>query len=295
MTFQSSLRQQAGHATTMAIIRMKVIEALRQRGVAARKEDATTLVLESGARFALNNLLVRCSTAGRSAWDSIIDSYLDVMLEMIRRSEPSFVSDLADSEFYSRLRERVVAPSALEVIDAYDYSLPLIDVPDAPRRVLNLSFPNSAVTLADRHLEGRDVSAAWAAGRKNTAAAKFDTGRTLSRNGVDIEVLSGDSIYLASKVADMTTLISAHLGECLYGVLFIVPNAYEFTFHRPRTTDVALAAVAELAELADVFSRDTPSPLSRSVVFWRDGEYCDVSRGPTGIFASTLAELRADH
>ncbi|WP_230073665.1 hypothetical protein [Rhodococcoides fascians] len=42
-----------------------------------------------------------------------------------------------------------------------------------------------------------------------------------------------------------------------------------------------------------MFSRDTPSPLSRSVFFWRDGEYCDVTHGPTGIFTSALTELRA--
>ncbi|MDV8022927.1 hypothetical protein [Rhodococcus sp. IEGM 1330] len=233
----------------------------------------------------------------RSAWDNIIGGHVDVMIEMMREADPAFITGLSDDEFYSRLRERVIAPSALERMGAYDYSVPLLEVPGAPRRVLNLSSPNRAVTLADCHLVGRDVNAAWAAGRKNTAALKFEDTEILSRNGIDIEVLSGDSIYLASKVADMTTLISTQLGECLYGVLFIVPNAYEFTFHRPRSADGTLAAVTALAELADVFCRDTPSPLSRSVFFWRDGEYSQVCDGitidPTGIFASTVTELRA--
>ncbi|MDI9894737.1 hypothetical protein QM797_08355 [Rhodococcus sp. IEGM 1381] len=293
MKFQSLPNYGAVHATTFAIVRMKTIEAFRRRGVVVHRVDATTLAAGSGPHFPLENLFARCSGASRSAWDSIIDGHVDVMIEMMREADPTFITSLSDDEFHSRLRERIVAPTALEAMGRYIYSVPLLDVPGAPLRVLNLSSPNRAVTLADCHLVGRDMDAAWAAGRKNTAAVKFEEAETMSRGGIDIEVLSGDSIYLASKVADMTTLISTHLGECLYGVLFVVPNAYELTFHRPRTADKALAAAAALAELADLFSRDTPSPLSRSVFFWRDGEYCDVSHGPTGIFASTLTELRA--
>ncbi|CCQ17821.1 putative uncharacterized protein [Rhodococcus sp. AW25M09] len=285
--------QQAVHATTLAIVRMKTIEAFRTRGVVVHREDATTLAADSGAHFPLENLFARCAGVSRTAWDNIIGGHVDVMIEMMREANPHFITGLSDDEFYSRLRERVIAPSALERMDAYDYSVPLLDVPGAPRRVLNLSSPNRAVTLADCHLVGRDIAAAWAAGRRNTAAMQFEEVQILSRNGIDIEVLSGDSIYLASKVADMTTLISTHLGECLYGVLFIVPNAYEFACFRPRDADEALAAAALLGELASVFTRDTPSPLSPAVYFWRDGEYCDVSLGPTGIFASTLTELRA--
>lgn len=298
MKFHSLPDYGAVHATTFAIVRMKTIEAFRKRGVVVHREDATTLAVGSGVRMSLNNLFARCSGVSRSAWDGIIAGHVDLMIETMREADPTFFTGLSDDEFHSRLRERVIAPSALAAMGEceYEYSVPLLDVPGAPRRVLNLSSPNRAVTLADRHLVGRDLNAAWAAGRRNTAALKFEDGRILSRNSIDIEVLSGDSIYLASKVADMTKLISAHLGECLYGVLFVVPNAYEFIFHRPRNADVALAAAAELAELADVFSRDTPSPLSRSVFFWRDGEYCQVFDGisiePTGIFASTVTELR---
>ncbi|OZC84140.1 hypothetical protein CH254_25135 [Rhodococcus sp. 06-412-2C] len=293
MKFQSLPNYGAVHATTFAIVRMKTIEAFRRRGVTVHRVDATTVAAGSGPHFPLENLFARCSGASRSAWDSIIDGHVDVMIEMMREADPTFITSLSDDEFHSRLRERIVAPSALEAMAEYDYSVPLLDAPGAPRRVLNLSSPNRALTLADRHLVGRDMNAAWAAGRRNTAAMKFEDGRILSRNSIDIEVLSGDSIYLASKVADMTTLISTHLGECLYGVLFVVPNAYEFVFHRPRNADMTLAAAAELAELADMFGRDTPSPLSSSVFFWRDGKYCDVSHDPAGIFASTLTELRA--
>ena len=293
MKFQSLPNYGAVHATTFAIVRMKTIEAFRKRGVVVHREDATTLAAGSGPHFPLENLFARCSGASRSAWDSIIDGHVDVMIEAMREADPTFITSLPDDEFHSRLRERIVAPSALEAMAEYDYSVPLLDAPDAPRRVLNLSSPNRALTLADRHLVGRDMQAAWAAGRNNTAAMQFEDAQILNRDGIDVHVLSGDSIYLASKVADMPTLISTHLGECLYGLLFAVPSAYELAVHRPNDADCALGAVAALAELADVFSRDTPSPLSRSVFFWRDGEYSDVSHGPTGIFASTLTELRA--
>lgn len=293
MKFHSLPDYGAVHATTFAIVRMKTIEAFRKRGVVVHREDATTLAVGSGVRMSLNNVFARCSGVSRSAWDGIIAGHVDLMIETMREADPTFITGLSDDEFHSRLRERVVAPSALHAMSENAYAVPLLDAPGAPRRVLNLSSPNRALTLADRHLVGRDMNAAWAAGRNNTAALQFEDAQVLSRDGIDVHVLSGDSIYLASKVADMPTLISTHLGECLYGVLFVVPNAYEFIFHRPRNADVALAAATELADLADMFSRDTPSPLSRSVFFWRDGEYCDVSHGPTGVFASTLAELRA--
>ena len=285
--------QHVAHATTLAIVRMKTIEAFRTRGMVVHREDATTLGAESGVRFPLDNVFARCSGAPRSAWDSIIGGHVQVMIEAMRESAPAFIAGLSDDEFHSKLRERVVAPCVLESMGSYSYSVPLLAAPDAPRRVLNLSSPNRALTLSDSHFEGRDIDAAWAAGRKNTAAIEFEGAQLLEREGVCIEVLDGDSIYLASKIADMTTLISSHLGECLYGVLFAVPNAYEFAFHRPRDADDAVAAATALAELADVFSRDTPSPLSRSVFFWRDGEYCDVTHGPKGIFTSALTELRA--
>ncbi|MFI8568189.1 hypothetical protein ACIGGF_16690 [Rhodococcus sp. NPDC078407] len=275
---------------------MKTIEAFRVRGVVVHREDATTLGAESGAHFPLDNVFARCSGAPRSAWDGIIGGHVQVMIEAMRESDPAFIAALSDDEFYSKLRERIVAPCVLDSVGAYSYSVPLLAVPDAPRRVLNLSSPNRALTLSDSHFEGRDIDAAWAAGRKNTAAIEFEGTQILEREGICIEVLDGDSIYLASKIADMTTLISTHLGECLYGVLFAVPNAYELAFHRPRDADDAVSAVTALAELADVFSRSTPSPLSRSVFFWRDGEYSQVSDGAaialTGIFASTVAELR---
>ena len=297
MKIQPIPTQHVAHATTLAIVRMKTIEAFRIRGLVVHREDATTLTADSGAHFPLDNVFARCSGAPRSAWDDIIGGHVQVMIEAMRESDPAFIAALSDDEFYSKLRERIVAPCVLESVGAYSYSVPLLAVPDAPRRVLNLSSPNRALTLSDSHFEGRDMDAAWAAGRKNTAALEFEGTQILEREGVCIEVLDGDSIYLASKIADMTTLISTHLGECLYGVLFAVPNAYELAFHRPRDADDAVSAVAALAELADVFSRSAPSPLSRSVFFWRDGEYCQVFDGisiePTGIFASTLTELRA--
>ncbi|MBY4127748.1 hypothetical protein HQO83_05005 [Rhodococcus fascians] len=296
MKIQPIPNQHVAHATTLAIVRMKTIEAFRIRGLVVHREDATTLTADSGAYFPLDNVFARCSGAPRSAWDDIIGGHVQVMIEAMRESDPAFIAALSDDEFYSKLRERIVAPCVLESVGAYSYSVPLLAVPDAPRRVLNLSSPNRALTLSDSHFEGRDIDAAWAAGRKNTAAIEFEGTQILERKGICIEVLDGDSIYLASKIADMTTLISTHLGECLYGVLFAVPNAYELAFHRPRDADDAIAAATALAELADVFSRDTPSPLSRSVFFWRDGEYCQVSDGTaialTGIFASTVAELR---
>ena len=297
MKIQPIPNQHVAHATTLAIVRMKTIEAFRIRGLVVHREDATTLTADSGAHFPLDNVFARCSGAPRSAWDDIIGGHVQVMIEAMRESDPAFIAALSDDEFYSKLRERIVAPCVLDSVGAYSYSVPLLAVPDAPRRVLNLSSPNRALTLSDSHFEGRDIDAAWAAGRKNTAAIEFEGTQILERKGICIEVLDGDSIYLASKIADMTTLISTHLGECLYGVLFAVPNAYELAFHRPRDADDAVSAVTALAELADVFSRSTPSPLSRSVFFWRDGEYCQVFDGtsiePTGIFASTLTELRA--
>ena len=296
MKIQPKPNQHIADATTLAIVRMKTIEAFRVRGVVVHREDATTLGAESGAHFPLDNVFARCSGAPRSAWDGIIGGHVQVMIEAMRESDPAFIAALSDDEFYSKLRERIVAPCVLDSVGAYSYSVPLLAVPDAPRRVLNLSSPNRALTLSDSHFEGRDIDAAWAAGRKNTAAIEFEGTQILEREGICIEVLDGDSIYLASKIADMTTLISTHLGECLYGVLFAVPNAYELAFHRPRDADDAVSAVTALAELADVFSRSTPSPLSRSVFFWRDGEYSQVSDGAaialTGIFASTVAELR---
>ncbi|OAK54548.1 hypothetical protein A3K89_04115 [Rhodococcoides kyotonense] len=289
------LAQQPFTATSVAIIRMKVIAACKSRGVEVTTIDGMTLRMESGFTMGLHNLVQRCSVNDRRHWDDMIEFHVTTTLETQRLSNPEYLLNMPDDEFYMRLRERVVPPEILSIMNEYSYSSPLVDAPGSPRRVLNLSFPNLALNVADRYLANRDLSAAWAFGRENTAAVKFETYESMLKDDVAVEVRRGDSIYLASKVANMPRFLADELGDAPFGVLFAVPSAYEIDCHRLRSHDEAQRAADLLLELAVMLSTDTPSQLSSEVFFWRDDEYCQVSRNgvlePTGHFDDTLREL----
>ncbi|WP_338889654.1 hypothetical protein [Rhodococcus sovatensis] len=295
MKFESSLAEQASYATTVALIRRKVIAAFERHGVKVTKVDAMTLKSGSDGYMGLDNLVERCRNAQRRHWDDIIEAHVKIMIESQKLSDPDYVLGLPDDEFYMRLRERVVPLGILRDTEEHQYSRPLVDTQDSPRRVLNLTFPDLALTLSDRYLKNRDMEAAWAFGRENTGAMAFDTSEAMVKDGIAIEVQRGDSIYLASKIADMPTLIANHLGEAPFGVLFAIPNAYEIDYYRPRDLDEITQATELLVGLAQALSKNTPNPLSRDVFFWRDGEFCQVSDRdeitPNGIFADTLVEL----
>ncbi|MGA9872543.1 MAG: hypothetical protein WBQ44_15565 [Rhodococcus sp. (in: high G+C Gram-positive bacteria)] len=266
----TTLAEQASAATTLAVISLKAIDAFRRHGVDVRRIDASTLGSDSGAKFPLENLMDRCLENNRSVWDRIVDMHARTMAEAVRESDPS---ELSDDEFYSRLRERIVPPNALTRYDAYDYSRPLVEsAPDGPQRVLGLSYPGRALLLPDGGLIGRDIDTAWAAGRANTASLDFDEYETVIKGGVGIEVRRGNSIFLASKVADMPTLVSDHLGECPFGVLFAVPNSHEIDYYRPCDAADAERGAVLLGELANLLFAQQ-SPVSREVFYWRDGQY----------------------
>jgi hypothetical protein len=272
---------------------MKVIEAFRRHGLEVRRIDATTLGADSGVRFPLENLLAECHEMGRPLWDEVIDVHTRYMVEATRETDPS---ELSDEEFLAKVRERVVAPSLLAALDEYAYSRPLIDgIADAPRRALGLSYPGRTLLLADRHLADRDLDTAWLRGRNNTAAVPFDRYEEMVKDDIRIEVRRGDSIFLASKVADMPRLIADHLGEAPNGVLFAIPHSREIDYYRPREAEATVRAAELLAGLAHMLGRDSPAPVSPRVFFWKDGEFSQVADGydiaPTGPFAQTLAEL----
>ncbi|OZF56480.1 hypothetical protein CH293_04690 [Rhodococcus sp. 14-2470-1b] len=286
------LAAQASGPATTAIVRKKVIEAFGRHGVKLTKIDATTLKTDDGHHVTLENLTARCVGAPRRYWDEIVEIHVATMLESQRLSDPQYLLNMPDDEFYMRLRERVTAPSALPGRGDFRYSSPLVDAPNSPRRVLNLTFPDLALTLEGRYLENRDLEAAWAFGRDNTAAMTFDDRETLTKDDVTIDVCKGDSIYLASKVANMPTLIADHLGDSPFGVLFVVPNAYEIDYYKPFEFDATVRASTLLVQLARIFSRDTPNPLSQDLYFWRDGQYCQVNGSSSAdLFERTLAEL----
>lgn len=288
----SDLAEHASRATTVAIIRKKVMASLTRRGIRATKVNAVTLRLDSGGYVGLDNLVDRCLNYSNSSWNDVVEAHVTTLLDMQKYSDPAHIASMPDDEFYMRLRERVAPASLLRQLSEFSYTRPLVDAFDSPRRMLNLTFPDLALTLPDVALVGRDLETAWAFGRANTAAMKFDRRESMIKDNITIDVLRGDSIYLASKVADMPTFIDRYLDEAPFGVLFTIPNAYEIDNFLPRTFEETARAAELMVGVAQMLSRDTPNPLSDHVYFWRDGEYCQVTGDASaGVFAATLREL----
>lgn len=117
----------------------------------------------------------------------------------------------------------------------------------------------------------------------------------MAKNNALLEMVSGRSLFIASKVADMRALLGEHLEPSPMGALFAIPNRHEILVHRVSSSTATVESTPFLLEQAEQRSHGIPGPVSPNMFFWRDDTVTQVSDGRIiragGPFDATIVDL----
>lgn len=197
-------------------------QALARHGLASHLEQAddleTAAVVDAhGTEWLLANLIQRLRLQQeRDDWPQAVTDHVESMLTTSDHPAPE---TLAPDELRPLLRSRLVAEVAG---DPSDLSYGRRFAPGV-LEVLCLNYPESVLTMPRELVEQLAIGLdeAFAQGRANTDAEPVE-----ERFHVDDSVwgLTGDSMFIASRVTNMARLIADVIGPAPLGVSFAIPN-----------------------------------------------------------------------
>ena len=145
-------------------------------------------------------------------------------------------------------------------------------------RVLVVDLPRSVRTVSAQDAAGlAPLGPHYDRGLANLArefaAAEFEL-ETVTYEGGTFEVASSDWVYTSSLPLLFTQALArfAPDADLARGVLFCVPDRYQFGFHVCRDAEEAARALMIMPTFALNAYDDGVSPLSPHTYLWRDGE-----------------------
>ena len=237
-------------------------------------------------QFGLSNLAASChnTDGGQRAWPELIKRHVGQLLAAM--DEPSI-----------ELRERVqvLASTYLRVI-ATEALLPRMSyarqIAPGLAQVLNLDLPTTVTYLNNEQVESLGVRDLYAAGLANLRTVRADVRETLDHEGGTIEVLLGESLFVASLILILDEVV-ARYGYSVdpeVGVFVAIPHRSQLDFHVPRDQS-AIASLKLLAGFAAAGFRDSAGPVSPDVFWWRPG---GIERVSTTTIDGTHIEVGPD-
>lgn len=249
-----------------AWVRAAAQRILARRGVEVSVvDDGAELLASDGMRFTLDTVAATCRVSPRSDWTGIVERHFGAIA---RARESPGVDALEPDELLRRVRTRLVPVDALTMgdMDMRGYARPVADDLAA---VLCIDLPETVAYIDDSRAAQLDVNALFAAGMRNTDAEPVDT--VQRANDGALAFLSGESVFVASKVLNMAGLATAvFAADCPHGVVFAAPDRnvavlYRLTAHEP------VEAITQVAQIAARTYHDAVWPVSPNAYFW----YCD--------------------
>lgn len=188
----------------------------------------------------LDNVIGRAQELPRREWRPLVESFVTGVVEAL--TEPD-VTSLTAEQWRSQVRTRIYPVDAPDLDLSYARELvPGLVVAlclDNPSTVLVLS----AETLADAPVT---VDELYAIGQANTDDEPIDEPETV---GDLVNVLEGDSFYVAAKAANLAALVPSVTGPAPYGIAFAIPDRHMLMYTVISDTHAQIIeAVSELAE-----------------------------------------------
>lgn len=234
----------------------------------------------SGDRINIANVIAECRRTEQGRWPTIV---FEFVAKIVGAPTAESARKLSDHEFVARARARILPHRYFEQAGgaaSASYCRKLLrDNTDgtSPLIALSLDYPETVTTLTDPDLAGRDVAAVWAAAIAATGAEGDYVRETVGVNhgheGVD--VLHGDSLYVASKVLDHQRLLD-ELGPAPHGFVFAIPNSYTLAVHRLQSS-AAVLAIREMIRFAVKMAAEGPA-LTHELFYWRAGGIQRITR-----------------
>ncbi|WP_433598130.1 hypothetical protein ACQPXH_20385 [Nocardia sp. CA-135953] len=186
-----------------------------------------------------------------------------------------------DEELAARICVQVVPPLTTSVAGPEALrARPIASDMDTrvPVAELVLNRPDRLTPVDKNVLVGSDIDALWSIAHANTAAEPIDRQSRIKRDDVVIEVLEGDSMFVASKIGDMSRLVVSEIGEAPFGVMVAIPNRHTLAFHRLTKASTVLANAHILIDFAADFARCTTDPVTHEIFYWYDGQMQQLTR-----------------
>lgn len=251
-----------------------------------------------GAQYGLANLAAACHNddRGRKAWTEVVTKHVRTIVAAV--AEPSPFDVLTDAEILRSTYCRVM-PSA-DVLPTMSY---VREITPELSVAFNLDLPERVAYFTDERVARFGAGALRAAGEANLRTVAIDDRKHLEQGGGHIEVLLGESLFVASLVLVLAEVLGGQRVEFDpdVGVFVAMPYRHQLDLHVPRDAS-AIPSLQLLAGFAAAGYRDSAGPVSPSAYWWRpdalervssiDDDGIRIEIGPE--LAATLNRITAD-
>ncbi|MEU8901421.1 hypothetical protein AB0C65_36535 [Nocardia sp. NPDC048505] len=272
------------------------IDTLRGLGVTAIPATALELVSVDGTYYPLQPLLLKCQR------EPIPLRWPDIAYEHFAGIVGSRRWDMVDDALNASLRVQVAPPNTAQHPDLnLLHTRPIASNMDVavPIAGLQVSDARGAVFAPDTPA-GYELDTLWHVACANTAAEPIDQETRLKRDDIVIDVIEGESMFIASKILTMSYVVAGGADVAPYGALVAIPSHHVLAFHCLTSADTALRTGYALADFADHCYRRSSAAVSREVFYWYGGQIQQLSRtdpqgltdlNVTGMFEQVYREM----
>ncbi|TYC68162.1 hypothetical protein EH183_40625 [Streptomyces sp. CB01881] len=214
---------------------------------------------------ALHNLAELCRRADPREWPRLVEHHFRA-LDGAEAATPQGSEQILRSAYLRLLPEDAFPPEAAA---SFSY---VRRVAPGLQEALALDLPEAVRLLDDRSVAEVGLEALRAAGRANLVREPVEYDVAQGRGGATLHIVSGESMFVASKALVLADLARAVTGRDLpeEGALFTVPSRHYLVFH-PLAGRQVVEAVNDLAAFGLGAHQDNPGPLSPRLYWWRKG------------------------
>ncbi|MFE3116626.1 hypothetical protein [Streptomyces niveus] len=222
---------------------------------------------------ALYNVAELCRRAEPGAWAGIVEHHFNALDAATRSAESGAGpgSAVGAEDIRGSVYLRLVPDDAFpaEALSSFSYAR---HVATGLLEVLALDLPDSVRLLGDQDVAGAGLEELRAAGRANLVDEPVDYDVTRTDSGAIQHLVSGGSMFVASKALVLDDVARSLTGRELpdEGALFTVPSRHFLVFH-PLEDANAVGAINDLAAFGLGAHQDNPGPLSPRIYWWHKG------------------------
>lgn len=234
--------------------------------------DGDTVHAARGTQ-ALYNVAELCRRAEPGAWAGIVEHHFNALDAATRSADSGSGAGagVGAEDIRGSVYLRLVPDDAIpaEAASQFSYARP---VATGLLEVLALDLPDSLRLLDNRDVARAGLEELRAAGHANLVEEPVDHDVTRTDSGATLHLVSGASMFVASKALVLGDLARSLTGRELPddGALFTVPSRHFLVFH-PLEDATAVGAINDLAAFGLGAHQDNPGPLSPRIYWWRKG------------------------
>lgn len=223
-------------------------------------EDRVEVLHPEELVLGLDTLSGLVADAPTGQWPEVVDEYLTKVMELGTRDQVELTGPTEDllDKVYQRLMVPPAPPAELP-----EYA---VEIVPGLMLLLALDLPDAVVTINDEHVQRHGIDRLADAGLMNLSRELPDS--YAESDGVYI--LQG-SVYVGSMVLVLAWVIETLTGltETPHGALVAMPSREGLVFHVIRERPQTERALAEMAQIAAEWHRESTHWLSHRVFWWR--------------------------